>query len=597
MKKFKHLCLILAIILISACSVFSNALQVTATSSPAVKTTPYYLSENSNVDTIHATTVGALPCIGEAKIIVFYTDFKGGDTNWTKSPEEVENMFFSEVGKNDPSVAYTSEDSLRSYYYRSSYGKVDITGSVFEYQTQNHTSYYTSLDIVLDEIIEYYREIINWDAYDANNDGYIDGIYLIAKNWHSWGGPNFVAAYANTVGNKTICNACFLINCDFSTMCHETCHMFGPADMYAAVSLNPNGIQTACIMDNGYGDLPSATKFILGWLDNAIFVSSDNVGTHKLRSYTNYGDALIIYPNGDSKNRNWFFVEYVTNEGNNCGPGSQGLRVWKTQMNIDDNYDIVGAKDFCSGMPSSPYEFLEAIHPDGVWNYYMQVGERITPYTYPSTAYSDTFYNVGQAKLLKDLTFSGIHISFDRLEDDIASLDIRIESSVDSSKSTEATLIPLSTDNSSAFLDNKDLIPFAVLLSETELKITAPISLVSANSNESYTLETKLSKNNRELHLCITPTVLNSLKAHSDWTLSTPSLTTYYGTPVNLNNDTEAFDFSNYPTPLVDSSAPYATCFNMSFDYNLKCFKVSDSNIITIFYDDTVRKLVSVKRA
>ena len=155
MKKFKHLCLILAIILISACSVFSNALQVTATSSPAVKTTPYYLSENSNVDTIHATTVGALPCIGEAKIIVFYTDFKGGDTNWTKSPEEVENMFFSEVGKNDPSVAYTSEDSLRSYYYRSSYGKVDITGSVFEYQTQNHTSYYTSLDIVLDEIIEY----------------------------------------------------------------------------------------------------------------------------------------------------------------------------------------------------------------------------------------------------------------------------------------------------------------------------------------------------------------------------------------------------------------------------------------------------------
>lgn len=38
----------------------------------------YYLHENSNVDTIHAVTEGALPCIGEAKILVFLWILKMG---------------------------------------------------------------------------------------------------------------------------------------------------------------------------------------------------------------------------------------------------------------------------------------------------------------------------------------------------------------------------------------------------------------------------------------------------------------------------------------------------------------------------------------
>ena len=113
----------------------------------------YYLHENSNVDTIHALTQGALPCIGEARILVFYVDFKNGAENWPYTVEEVENMFFSEKGKNDATIAYSEEDSLRSVYYRSSYGKVDITGEVYEYETQYDTSYYTGLPMVLDEVI------------------------------------------------------------------------------------------------------------------------------------------------------------------------------------------------------------------------------------------------------------------------------------------------------------------------------------------------------------------------------------------------------------------------------------------------------------
>jgi hypothetical protein len=84
-----------------------------------------YMGVDSNVNTIRATTVGALPCVGEAKILVFYTDFLNGAENWTRTKEEVEEMFFSEEGKTDLSLAYSNKDSLRSFYYRSSYGKIE----------------------------------------------------------------------------------------------------------------------------------------------------------------------------------------------------------------------------------------------------------------------------------------------------------------------------------------------------------------------------------------------------------------------------------------------------------------------------------------
>ena len=194
MNKPKRCFLLLVVTFLLIASAVLSSLSVSA-EEPSDIGGSYYLSENSNVDTIHATTVGAMPCIGDANVLVFYVDFKDGDPNWTKSKEEVEDMFFSENGKTDPSVAYSDNDSLRSYYYRSSYGKLDIDGTVIEYQTKNPTSYYTGVEMVADEIIEYYKDTINWDDYDGNGDGHIDGIYIIARNYHSWGGPNFVCQY------------------------------------------------------------------------------------------------------------------------------------------------------------------------------------------------------------------------------------------------------------------------------------------------------------------------------------------------------------------------------------------------------------------
>ena len=99
------------------------------------------------VDTIGAIAPGQLPCIGSPKVLVFCVTFPNGELSAgghhiTLTTEEVESWFFSPALKNsqDSSKAYTEEDSVRSYYYRSSYGKVDITGTVYEYTAQKDAS-------------------------------------------------------------------------------------------------------------------------------------------------------------------------------------------------------------------------------------------------------------------------------------------------------------------------------------------------------------------------------------------------------------------------------------------------------------------------
>ncbi len=175
--------------------------------------------------------------------------------------------------------------------------------------------------------------------------------------------------------------------------------------------------------------MPSPTKFVLGCLSNVQFVSSSNIGDFCLCSYSMHPDALVIYPNGDSDNRNWFFVEYVTQEGNNP-EANDGIRIWKTQMNLDADYNIRGADQFYNAMPDSPYNYLEAVHPEGVWNYYMPLGQTVTPYTQPSTSYGDTFYTVGGNRFPENPISSGITLSFDAVNDGNAVAYVDIEGSV-----------------------------------------------------------------------------------------------------------------------------------------------------------------------
>lgn len=543
----------------------------------------YYLHEGSNVDTIHATAVGALPCIGEAKILVFYVDFKNGDLVSSRTTEELEEMFFSEKAKERMDLSYGEEDSLRSFYYRSSYGRVDITGDVYEYVTKEDTSYYQDIGTVLDEIIEYYRDTISWDDYDGNQDGCIDGIYVVARKSHSFGGPNFVGSYHNKVASKEIKKACFLTSDDLATTMHETCHMFGPADMYAGVCVNPSGVYIDCIMDGAMaGDLPSPTKFVLGWLNGVKFIDSENCGAFNLKSYDEKGDVLIIYPEGDSDNRNWFFVEYMKKNGMNPFSG-EGIRVWRTQMNLDEKYNVSGATETTNAMINSPYEFLEVMHPEGVRNYCMGEGDSLTPYTYPSTAYSDTFQIVGGAKSLKDLTFSGISVEFLDTEGEFAVVKVSIDNEVDSTIEINTALSINSSENTSAFLDKNEGFFLGALTADVEMNVSGKVQLVSTDGKTIIPLDADMSNDKRSLQMYVNRKYLTD-EYYNEYRIKLSGVKTYYGKEVVLADSDEVICLSHLPVSYQNLSGASSTGFPTEEFAKLSTFKNSAGNAQIIYW-------------
>ncbi|MDD3106525.1 MAG: hypothetical protein PHP65_01810, partial [Bacilli bacterium] len=140
-----------------------------------------------------------IPATGDVKILVFAVDF----SDYPSST--------SDVSIDDIEIAFNGDssqlnyESLKSYYQISSYGRLNITADIYGfYRASNSASYYEdeyeklwavdpvtgdyvySYDEVtypnsdlIYELLDYYDTSIDYSDYDGNNDGYIDGIYII----------------------------------------------------------------------------------------------------------------------------------------------------------------------------------------------------------------------------------------------------------------------------------------------------------------------------------------------------------------------------------------------------------------------------------
>ena len=131
-----------------------------------------------------------LPSIGDVNILVVPVllpgydvidlDNDGNDDN-DKVLSDIEKAFFSEE--------LETFESVKSFYKKSSFGKLNISGEVtdwFEvseetdYKSANEIDYYQTYDLV-DKIVNWAKYSLGMDMtkYDNDSDGYIDGIWCI----------------------------------------------------------------------------------------------------------------------------------------------------------------------------------------------------------------------------------------------------------------------------------------------------------------------------------------------------------------------------------------------------------------------------------
>lgn len=291
------------------------------------------------------------PSTGTQHLLVIPVKIDDYSSNATEAVQkDIYNTFFG-----DPSD--TGWESLASYYYKSSYKKLLIQGTVSGWydcgytasELSKLTSKTTSYDptwTVLEGAISWYKKTYNTDCteFDNNSDGLIDGVWLVYSApdygndstlakldnkdvfWaytfsdysvseastnnpvgyhYSWASYDFM--YSGQYDNNAL---------DSHTYVHETGHLMGLADYYVASedekytkqypNIDPMG--AIDMMDYNVIDHNSYSKMCLGW--TSPYLAKE--GTMTLHPFETSGEC-IIFPTSDGWNGS-SFDEYIVAE-------------------------------------------------------------------------------------------------------------------------------------------------------------------------------------------------------------------------------------------------------------------------------------------
>ena len=351
MKKTKYL---LALLLIPLMALFSSCILIK-------NRTTYYEYEQTPVNQIsysdiyNTQGINKLPSIGDYNVLVLPIEFNG-DLFPTEYKDCLNRAFNGSSDKN--SELYTGySESVKSFYYKSSYGKLNLSFTVADkYEVglsarQWYSSSNSKLQVIdgendydngvnlIGRALDSFKSNNDAISFDENEDGWIDAIIGVYSAPYTSNGKNiwdtndyyWAYVYAAT-GYETDYSKADLSNpgfnvygflsysfffdntkspaVDYHTMVHEFGHILGLDDYYASSgSFDPMG--KVVMEDYNICDHDMFTKVALGWVDPIV----GNVdGTVTLKE----GECLLI-PSSEGWNQTAFdeyiLVEYYTPTG------------------------------------------------------------------------------------------------------------------------------------------------------------------------------------------------------------------------------------------------------------------------------------------
>ena len=288
-----------------------------------------------------------LPSSGDVNILVVpilmpgyeYIDLDNdGKDDLNKVHKDIEKAFFSEE--------LDTYESVKSFYKKSSFGKLNIGGEVTDwFDVANETNYTSANEIDYYQTYDLVEQITNWakytlgidmTKYDSDQDGYIDGIWCIyscpnytnggpqtdyGNYWAytSWGNQDAATKRPNV--NNPIYNLFGWASYDFMyegfginkvdahTYIHETGHFLGLNDYYSdQMPYNPIG--KVDMMDANICDHNSYSKMLLGWTKPYIVTGNAEI---ELDYFTKENNFIVIPSDNTVIENNTFdpFSEYI----------------------------------------------------------------------------------------------------------------------------------------------------------------------------------------------------------------------------------------------------------------------------------------------
>lgn len=274
-----------------------------------------------------------LTSLGEARILMFAVNFTDCVHRENYSTEQIWELAF---GPQDPeSPAYPLE-SISAYYERASYGRLHITGDVYQYTTRySSDSYVNNFEKLLDEIMEAMDSEIDYRQYDGNGDAVMDTVLVALPgdadkdDWWPCSGGYYGRKEFDGVMAGNLCIGSWALS-DYSgfnsTWVHELGHAMGLPDYYRYVNYDDDGAEGLRgdagweMMDDAFGDMSAFSKLMYGWItEDEVQMYTGGTQTFTLQTCQDVPDCILIpHRDDDDLYAEYFIVELNTPDLNNA---------------------------------------------------------------------------------------------------------------------------------------------------------------------------------------------------------------------------------------------------------------------------------------
>ncbi len=286
----------------------------------------------------------------------------------------------------DPTDGYPYE-SLKNYYFRSSYGQLDIEGTVLGwYQTgyprSNVDQSTFGRQQLIREALQHYDDAgQDFSQFDNDGNGSIDYLVVIWTGPHGewssfwWGYQTSFNDVSFTLDGKHLgkyswqWETYYYDNDQYPqtfsprTVIHESGHALGLPDYYDYDdTVGPGGgVGGLDMMDGNWGDHNCFSKFLLGWLTPDVYTS----GTHSitLKPTGESPEAVVIMPDVSENDLfdEYFMVQNRTRVNNDQNFPNDGLLIW----HVDAHLNSVGS-DYLFDNSYTAHKLLRLQEADGL---------------------------------------------------------------------------------------------------------------------------------------------------------------------------------------------------------------------------------------
>ena len=274
---------------------------------------------------------------GDRKLLVIPIYFTDSDISHQEEKTIfIQNAFFGESKR-------TNYESVASYYNKSSYGQLRLTGEVSDWvpvkesmqECLNSKDLYMDISSkIVEEAVDYLKKNsdIDFSQYDTDNDNNIDGVYCIYDYPHTkdgntssllWAythytyegqnGLNTTAPFANDYSWTSIDMIRQSDNRSYTNyVIHETGHLLGLTDYYNTSFGSKTDYHyqpTGCfdMMDYNIGDHSAFSKYLFNWT-SPLVVKPVEKATIQLKPFMTSGEYILV---PSSKYNNSPFSEYL----------------------------------------------------------------------------------------------------------------------------------------------------------------------------------------------------------------------------------------------------------------------------------------------